>query len=280
METPKGISPGNYASPETVTTALANENNQRTVTFILPTETEDTKANSTSGLSSSYSSAADLIASSQDLLTEIFLLLPISNESMDDLVDIDRGVYGHNAIHWMSFPNRLVYLKLDEHELVHYVDIDTPDTTIYGTILDEFLAECCDGDKYLVHKQSPKWITVLTMAPPRQEKGGGVMDKSVIEKTTPSQESEFELKKSRKMAPPYRVRLHNDSYNKRGYVVQVLMKVIPGMTVDNAFDIMQEAHINGLAVVIVCGQADVEEHCTQLRGNGLLSSIEPDSGGC
>ncbi|KAK1408795.1 hypothetical protein QVD17_40846 [Tagetes erecta] len=68
----------------------------------------------------------------------------VLNESMDDLVDIDRGVYGHNAIHWMSFPNRLVYLKLDE-ELVRYVDIDTPDTTIYGTILDEFLAESCDG---------------------------------------------------------------------------------------------------------------------------------------
>ncbi|XP_071712694.1 F-box protein At5g07610-like [Rutidosis leptorrhynchoides] len=66
------------------------------------------------------------------------------NQSMDDLVDVDRGVYGHNAIHWMSFPNRLVYLKLDE-ELLHYIDIDTPDTTIYGTILDEFLAESSDG---------------------------------------------------------------------------------------------------------------------------------------
>ncbi|XVF86045.1 hypothetical protein PTKIN_Ptkin17bG0169200 [Pterospermum kingtungense] len=25
---------------------------------------------------------------------------------------------------------------------------------------------------------------------------------------------------------------------------------------------------------------DAEEHCMQIRGNGLLSSIEPDSGGC
>ncbi|CAI9275496.1 unnamed protein product [Lactuca saligna] len=136
------------------------------------------------------------------------------------------------------------------------------------------------GDKYLLHKQSTKWITVMTMAPPRLEKGAGVLDKPVIEKTTPGRESEFDLRKSRKMAPPYRVMLHNDNYNKREYVVQVLMKVIPGMTVDNAVNIMQEAHINGLSVVIVCGQADAEEHCTQLRGNGLLSSIEPDSGGC
>lgn len=87
-------------------------------------------------------------------------------------------------------------------------------------------------------------------------------------------------RKSRKIAPPYRVILHNDNYNKREYVVQVLMKVIPGMTLDNAVNIMQEAHYNGLSVVIICAQADAEDHCMQLRGNGLLSSIEPASGGC
>lgn len=86
-------------------------------------------------------------------------------------------------------------------------------------------------------------------------------------------------RKSRKTAPPYRVILHNDNYNKREYVVQVLMKVIPGMTLDNAVNIMQEAHYNGLSVVIICAQADAEDHCMQLRGNGLLSSIEPASGG-
>jgi ATP-dependent Clp protease adaptor protein ClpS len=30
------------------------------------------------------------------------------------------------------------------------------------------------------------------------------------------------------------------------------MKVIPGMTVDNALNIMQQAHVNGLSVVIIC----------------------------
>ncbi|KAL8167238.1 hypothetical protein V2J09_008737 [Rumex salicifolius] len=107
---------------------------------------------------------------------------------------------------------------------------------------------------------------------------GGVLEKPVIEKTTPGRESEFDLRKSKKMSPPYRVMLHNDNFNKREYVVQVLMKVIPGMTVDIAVNVMQEAHINGLAVVIICAQSDAEDHCTQLRGNGLLSSIEPASG--
>ncbi|XP_039042294.1 ATP-dependent Clp protease adapter protein CLPS1, chloroplastic-like isoform X2 [Hibiscus syriacus] len=111
-------------------------------------------------------------------------------------------------------------------------------------------------------------------------KGAGILEKPVIERTTPCRESEFDLKKSRKIAPPYRVILHNDNFNKREYVVQVLMKVIPGMTLDNAVNIMQEAHYNGMAVVIICAQADAEEHCMQLRGNGLLSSIEPASGGC
>eukprot|EP00249_Psilotum_nudum_P009187 c21765_g1_i2 orf=378-854(-) len=110
--------------------------------------------------------------------------------------------------------------------------------------------------------------------------GSGVVEKPTIEITTPGRESEFDLKKARKMSPPYRVMLHNDNYNKREYVVQVLMKVIPGMTVDSAVNIMQEAHYNGISVVIICSQSDAEEHCMQLRVNGLLSSIEPASPGC
>ncbi|KAF9592021.1 hypothetical protein IFM89_011604 [Coptis chinensis] len=121
---------------------------------------------------------------------------------------------------------------------------------------------------------------LMTVSAAGPGKGGGLLDRPTIEKTTPGRESEYDVRKSRKTSPPYRVMLHNDNYNKREYVVQVLMKVIPGMTVDIAVNVMQEAHINGLAVVIICAQADAEEHCTQLRGNGLLSSIEPASGGC
>ncbi|XP_073015269.1 ATP-dependent Clp protease adapter protein CLPS1, chloroplastic-like [Primulina eburnea] len=136
------------------------------------------------------------------------------------------------------------------------------------------------GDKYALHKQCTSRRTSMAFPIAGLGKGGGVLDKPVIEKTTPGRESEFDLRKSRKISPPFRVMLHNDNYNKREYVVQVLMKVIPGMTLDNAVNIMQEAHYNGLSMVIVCGQSDAEEHCTQLRGNGLLSTIEPASGGC
>ncbi|KAG2667351.1 hypothetical protein I3760_15G109600 [Carya illinoinensis] len=136
------------------------------------------------------------------------------------------------------------------------------------------------GDKYIFCKQCKNRIILMTVSAAGLGKGGGLLEKPTVEKTTPGRESEFDLRKSRKMAPPYRVLLHNDNFNKREYVVQVLMKVIPGMTLDNAVNIMQEAHYNGLAVVIICAQADAEEHCMQLRGNGLLSSIEPASGGC
>ncbi|KAA8541182.1 hypothetical protein F0562_025211 [Nyssa sinensis] len=135
------------------------------------------------------------------------------------------------------------------------------------------------GDKYSLHKQCTNRSIFMTLSA-TGGKGGGVLERPIIEKTTPGRESEFDLRKSRKMSPPYRVLLHNDNYNKREYVVQVLMKVIPGMTLDNAVNIMQEAHCNGLSVVIICAQLDAEEHCMQLRGNGLLSSIEPASGGC
>lgn len=99
----------------------------------------------------------------------------------------------------------------------------------------------------------------------------------MIEKVAPGRESEFDLKKKKKMSPPYKVLLHNDNFNRREYVVQVLMKVIPGMTVDNAVNIMNEAHVNGMAVVIVCPQNEAEDLCQQLRANGLVSSIEPGS---
>lgn len=107
--------------------------------------------------------------------------------------------------------------------------------------------------------------------------GGGVLDRPT---TTPGRESEFDLGKERKTKQPkdYRVLLHNDNFNKREYVVQTLMKVIPGMTVDIAVNIMNEAHLSGMAVVIQCPQEDAENYCDSLRGSGLISSIEPASG--
>ncbi|KGF72750.1 Clp protease ClpS [Neosynechococcus sphagnicola sy1] len=80
----------------------------------------------------------------------------------------------------------------------------------------------------------------------------------------------------RKIAPRYRVLLHNDDYNSMEYVVQVLITTIPNLSEPQAVNIMMEAHTNGLAVVIICAQEHAEFYCETLRSHGLSSTIEPD----
>lgn len=67
--------------------------------------------------------------------------------------------------------------------------------------------------------------------------------------------------------------------NRREYVVQALMKVVDGLTMEDAIQVMQEAHDNDLALVTVVAQNIAEEYVTGLRRNGLTSTLEPESGG-
>ncbi|MBR8834656.1 MAG: ATP-dependent Clp protease adapter ClpS [Stigonema ocellatum SAG 48.90 = DSM 106950] len=81
---------------------------------------------------------------------------------------------------------------------------------------------------------------------------------------------------SRKLAPPYRVLLHNDSQNSMEYVVEVLLTTVPSLTQPQAVSIMMEAHTNGIALVITCAQEHAEFYCETLKNHGLTSTIEPD----
>ncbi|MGL5080320.1 MAG: ATP-dependent Clp protease adapter ClpS [Microcoleaceae cyanobacterium] len=80
----------------------------------------------------------------------------------------------------------------------------------------------------------------------------------------------------RKLAPLYRVLLHNDDFNTMEYVVQTLIQTVPGLTQPQAVSIMMEAHTNGLALVITCAQEHAEFYCETLNNHGLTSTIEPD----
>lgn len=80
----------------------------------------------------------------------------------------------------------------------------------------------------------------------------------------------------RKLAPRYRVLLHNDDFNSMEHVVQTLMQTIAGMTQPQAVNIMMEAHTNGLALVITCALEHAEFYCETLKSHGLSSTIEPD----
>lgn len=81
---------------------------------------------------------------------------------------------------------------------------------------------------------------------------------------------------TRKLAPRYRVLLHNDDFNPMEHVVQVLITTVPNLTQPQAVSIMMEAHTNGLALVITCAQEHAEFYCETLKNHGLTSTIEPD----
>ncbi len=81
---------------------------------------------------------------------------------------------------------------------------------------------------------------------------------------------------SNKLAPRYRVLLHNDAHNSMEYVVQVLITTVPSLTQPQAVSIMMEAHTNGMALVITCAQEHAEFYCETLQNHGLTSTIEPE----
>lgn len=83
-------------------------------------------------------------------------------------------------------------------------------------------------------------------------------------------------KTTRKLAPRYRVLLHNDDFNSMEYVVDVLMKTVNSLSEPQAVSIMMEAHNNGIALVIVCALEHAEFYCENLKLHGLTSTIEPE----
>jgi ATP-dependent Clp protease adaptor protein ClpS len=80
----------------------------------------------------------------------------------------------------------------------------------------------------------------------------------------------------RKIAPRYKVLLHNDDFNPMEYVVRVLLETVNTLTQPQAVSIMMEAHQSGIALVITCAQEHAEFYSETLNNHGLMSTIEPD----
>ncbi|MEM7555111.1 MAG: ATP-dependent Clp protease adapter ClpS [Cyanobacteria bacterium P01_A01_bin.84] len=80
----------------------------------------------------------------------------------------------------------------------------------------------------------------------------------------------------KKLAPKYRVLLHNDDFNSMEHVVQTLLTTVTSLTQPQAVSIMMEAHTNSLALVITCALEHAEFYCETLKGHGLTSTIEPE----
>ena len=73
--------------------------------------------------------------------------------------------------------------------------------------------------------------------------------------------------------PPWNVILHN-SWHPVSWVVYVLRKVIPGMTLKKAVRLMWTAHTTGRVVVKSCHRELAEMYEERLKAKGLTASIE------
>lgn len=78
------------------------------------------------------------------------------------------------------------------------------------------------------------------------------------------------------LLPPWRVMLHNDDHNSMELVVHALLTTVPSLTVEDAAAIMLEAHLTGVALVIVTPKERAEFYRERLESFGLTSTIEPD----
>jgi ATP-dependent Clp protease adaptor protein ClpS len=74
--------------------------------------------------------------------------------------------------------------------------------------------------------------------------------------------------------PPYNVILHN-SLHPMTWVVYVLKKSIPGLTLKKATKTMLTAHKEGRAVAKSCHKELAELYEERLKTKGLRASIEP-----
>ena len=78
-----------------------------------------------------------------------------------------------------------------------------------------------------------------------------------------------------RLLPPYRVILHNDDHNSMDHVVLSLMRSVPSLTVEDAAEIMLQAHNHGQATVIECPKEAAEHYRDRLESCGLTATIEP-----
>lgn len=73
----------------------------------------------------------------------------------------------------------------------------------------------------------------------------------------------------RKPYPNYKVIVLNDDFNTFQHVAECLMKYIPGMSGDRAWDLTNQVHYEGQATVWVGPQEQAELYHQQLRREGL-----------
>lgn len=74
--------------------------------------------------------------------------------------------------------------------------------------------------------------------------------------------------------PPFKVLLHNDDMNDMGFVVQSLIELTP-LRLPAAVKVMESAHEEGVALVLVTHRERAELYCEQFATKGLCATTEP-----
>ncbi|HIK06125.1 MAG TPA: ATP-dependent Clp protease adapter ClpS [Trichormus sp. M33_DOE_039] len=87
--------------------------------------------------------------------------------------------------------------------------------------------------------------------------------------TAPTVTPEKTSQTVRKTYPNYKVIVLNDDFNTFQHVAECLIKYIPGMTSDLAWDLTNQVHYEGQAIVWVGPQEPAELYHQQLRRAGL-----------
>ena len=73
--------------------------------------------------------------------------------------------------------------------------------------------------------------------------------------------------------PPYRVLLHNDDVNDMLYVVRTVIEITP-LDKERALEVTFEAHLSGVALVLVTHKERAELYQDQFQSKGLTATIE------
>lgn len=87
--------------------------------------------------------------------------------------------------------------------------------------------------------------------------------------TAPTVAPEKSSQVVRKTYPNYKVIVLNDDFNTFQHVADCLLKYIPCMTSDRAWDLTNQIHFEGQAIVWVGPQEQAELYHTQLSRAGL-----------
>jgi ATP-dependent Clp protease adaptor protein ClpS len=87
--------------------------------------------------------------------------------------------------------------------------------------------------------------------------------------TAPTVAPERSSQVTSKLYPNYKVIVLNDDFNTFQHVAECLVKYIPGMTPDHAWDLTNQVHYEGQAIVWVGPQEPAELYHQQLRRAGL-----------